>query len=351
MAELKRLLLEHKIRYPLMQLLDCVKLLYQNEYGSEHMVSDRQASLLRIQREYDDSAPADRLYEDIGNSILRINLGAAKQAALSPTAINKLFIMSSLNSRGNNESFIRKLEYLKNLCDSSELPYNGALIPAIIAEFIYNGFQAFRHSDEYRKAYKPSYRVVNAENIKYLPLIELIDKQMLQKEHVVLAIDGRCGSGKTMLAELLSKTYSSPVIHMDDFFLPLSLRTEDRLSSPGGNIHSERFMDEVIAGLESGAAFSYRKFDCSLMDYRGAQNIEPSPLIIIEGSYSMLPEFSKMYDISVFLEVDSLTQRKRLTKRDPLLFKRFEEEWIPLEEKYFEAFNIPFSCDIIINNN
>ena len=34
---------------------------------------------------------------------------------------------------------------------------------------------------------------------------------------VILAIDGRCGSGKTTLAGMIAQRYRAEVIHMDDF--------------------------------------------------------------------------------------------------------------------------------------
>lgn len=59
--------------------------------------------------------------------------------------------------------------------------------------------------------------------------------QMLsEKEHVFVAIDGRCAAGKTTLAQALNKRYGYPVVHMDDFFLSPSQRTEERLARPGG---------------------------------------------------------------------------------------------------------------------
>ena len=80
----------------------------------------------------------------------------------------------------------------------------------------------------------------------------------------IIAIDGRCAAGKTTLAARLAKELGGDVIHMDDFFLPPALRTQERRSEPGGNVHYERFLTEVIPNLASGRPFSYRRFDCSL---------------------------------------------------------------------------------------
>ena len=72
-----------------------------------------------------------------------------------------------------------------------------------------------------------------------------------KKLPVLLAIDGRCGSGKTTLAGMIAQRYRAEVIHMDDFFLQKDQRTPERLAEPGGNVDRERFRQEVI--LRSGS--------------------------------------------------------------------------------------------------
>ncbi|MCL1877401.1 MAG: hypothetical protein FWF80_00945, partial [Defluviitaleaceae bacterium] len=66
----------------------------------------------------------------------------------------------------------------------------------------------------------------------------------------VIAIDGRSASGKTTLASELAAQTGASVIHMDDFFLPQDLRTEERLNTPGGNVHHERFASEVLPHIK-----------------------------------------------------------------------------------------------------
>ena len=47
-------------------------------------------------------------------------------------------------------------------------------------------------------------------------VLELIARMQPQKPYI-LAIDGRCASGKTTLANELSQSLSCNVVHMDDF--------------------------------------------------------------------------------------------------------------------------------------
>jgi len=61
------------------------------------------------------------------------------------------------------------------------------------------------------------------------------------------------------------------------------------------------------------------------------------------------PKFRDYADIKIFCEIDSETQMERIIKRNgPELARRFRLEWLPMENKYFEEFNIKKKCDIIL---
>ena len=90
-----------------------------------------------------------------------------------------------------------------------------------------------------------------------------IDELLAQKDMVIVAIDGKCTSGKTTLAGKLAEMYDCNVFHMDDFFLRPEKRTPERYAEVGGNVDYERFKEEVLVPLKAGKPFSYRPFDCS----------------------------------------------------------------------------------------
>ena len=162
------------------------------------------------------------------------------------------------------------------------------------------------------------------------------------------AIDGRCASGKSTLSEDVKNELDVNIVKMDDFFLPLSLRTPERFALPGGNVHYERFIDEVIKGILSGEDFSYRVFSCSKMDYEGEKKIILSRPIIIQGSYALHPSFPHYWDRALFLDVEKEEQLKRLEKRCPEKLEAFQNKWIPLEEEYFSYYSIPSKADEIL---
>ena len=57
-----------------------------------------------------------------------------------------------------------------------------------------------------------------------------------EKTPFLVAVDGRCGAGKTTFAAFLQEKFGWSVLHMDHFFLRPEQRTKERLGTPGGNI-------------------------------------------------------------------------------------------------------------------
>ena len=175
-----------------------------------------------------------------------------------------------------------------------------------------------------------------------------IDELLAQKDHVIVAIDGPCTSGKTTLAAKLAALYNCNVFHMDDFFLRGEQRTPERFAEPGGNVDYERFREEVLLPLTFGKPFSYRPFDCKTFTLSEPVSVTPKKLTIIEGSYCNHPTFGSPYDLKIFLTITPELQHQRVMERPEFLHQRFFEEWIPMETQYFDTFQIQTSCDLII---
>ena len=175
-----------------------------------------------------------------------------------------------------------------------------------------------------------------------------IDELLAQKDMVIVAIDGKCTSGKTTLAAKLAELYDCNVFHMDDFFLRPEQRTPERFAEIGGNVDYERFLEEVLTPLKACNAFSYRPFDCSTFTLAEPISVAPKKLNIIEGSYSNHPYFGNPYDLKILLTISNELQRQRILQRPAFLHKRFFEEWIPMEQKYLEYFKIHQISDIVI---
>lgn len=183
----------------------------------------------------------------------------------------------------------------------------------------------------------------------YSELINNIRILAVKSSPLLIAIEGNCGSGKTTLSSILKERFSCNVFSTDDFFLPITMKTEDRLSEPGGNVDYQR-LNETFSAIDNKSSIKYSRFDCKTQSYEDEIEIPITNIIIIEGVYSMHPKLDINYDIKIFLETSYDTQIERIEKRNgPHMLKRFKEEWMPLENKYFEYYQIKSKCDYIYN--
>jgi len=319
-------------RYPMAQPVDILKVLYQGEFGPGHLISDVAKSREFLELEYAEmQAGPDECIEPIGFGFCRLHLNAMDKPGVSMETFFRIFELSAMSHYGSQEGFAQKVAILKELL--AEVPDNAVL---------------FRHSEVFREAYRPAYRVVKEEYCRHLALLAKIDVALNENRPIIVAIDGDAASGKTTLACRLHLIYNCNVIHMDHFFLTPGQRTPRRLAEPGGNVDHERFNKEVLMPLVAQRTFAYRPFDCQTWDFGNEITIAPNRLTIVEGCYSHHPALTDAYDVKVFLDVNHDEQMRRIILRNsPEMVEKFRDIWIPMEKKYFSAFDIEQKADLV----
>lgn len=179
--------------------------------------------------------------------------------------------------------------------------------------------------------------------------IDRVERLLAEGRCAFVAIDGPCASGKTVFAASLHERFGGNVLHMDDFFLRPEQRTPERFAEPGGNVDRERFEAEVLKPLAAGKAVRYRPWDCHTGDFATSRSVEPAALTVVEGSYSMHPALRGYYDLTMCLIVDPSERLRRLEARNPRMLQRFIDEWISLENRYFESTNTQGSADLLVD--
>jgi len=356
---IKALLLKQYDLYPKMQIQDTVKLIYQNEFAGGHLIENEDDILRKLLEELcslkhscmDKRVPCDA-FEDIGNNLCRLHLAALKYYDISLNTVNKLFISTANSIKGSIQSFEEKLDVLRQCCKEGLLPYPLEELEAYLCSYKKKGYPPVSHSEIFRAAYSPAYRIVRSEYHDFFEVFCRIDSLMKSKDRVTVAIDGNSGAGKSTLASLIGNVYECNIFHMDDFFLTPELKTEERLREVGGNVDYVRFKHEVIDGINSGREFQYHKYDCKQRILVGLIPVSPQKLNIIEGSYSMHPTLIENYDLKIFLSIDEKKQISRILKRNgAAMLKRFLCEWIPMENRYFKELNIKGLSDLVFSNS
>lgn len=332
----KDYLWEQVALHPSMQPQDVVKLLFQAAFGAEHLLADKNAAFIWLQEEYEElemTKVSEKLYEQIHDKVCRINLREWKRRKLPLSWLFHIFVESAsyANLYGGQELFTQSLQEVEALIQEGVFNFS-------MEEWRETAKQGpVHHSETYRQQEKPAYRIVCSRYIRLLPILEELAKLPLDKIHTI-AIDGRCASGKTTMASMLSKILESGVVHMDDFFLPMELRTKDRFATPGGNVHYERMAEEVLPKLKTEDNFSYQRFDCSKMALGDNVTVIGAKYYIVEGTYSCHPVLGDYMSLKIFSDVEKTEQLERIRRRDGEEYmEAFVKKWIPLEEVYIAS--------------
>lgn len=348
-ALLRSLLLEEIKSYPLLTPQDVFKFLYQGAFGCEHLIASPDTVEARIKEECEAIAHPENKISPLSSQYVRLYLGAVKQG-LSPKTLAALFIASAKKETDGKAALEEGLAVAVDLVKEGKAPFSCETFTAALQAWRQEGYPALRHSEAYRSAYIPAYRVIEKRYVLYLPLLARLDT-MLKKGSVRLAIEGGSAAGKTTISALLAKIYGATVFHMDDFFLRPEQRTAARLAEAGGNVDRERVLSEILLPLSMGeSSITYSPFSCQEQRLLPPVTVKPSRLTVIEGAYSMHPLLQSYYDFSVLMHISPALQKKRIQKRNaPQLAERFFAEWIPMEEKYRAAFSIQEQCSLVIS--
>ena len=331
-------------------LQDVFKFLFQSCFGCEHLVSDEAFALERIRQEMafadQDDLPE---IEPLDGNFCRVHLKILNQG-LSPETLCRLFLLSSEKQADGASRLEQELQNLLLSAKEGLLPFSESEVSEKISAWRSSGFPAVHHSESYREAHCPAYRVIKKDFLRLLPLLTEIDKlRRSAMQSIRIALDGRCASGKTTMAAHLSKIYDCNVFHMDDFFLRPSQRTPERLSQPGENVDHERFLQEILLPLSEGREVCFRKYSCAKQELELPTTAFPKRLNIIEGSYSLHPSLFGFYDLTAFSDISEAEQRERILKRNsPEMAEKFFSTWIPMEEAYFSSLNIREKASLIL---
>lgn len=351
MDKLKQTVLEHIKKYPEIELQDILKMLFQNEFGPKHLAENEIECFKSLSTEINsiDYNENEELFEDIGCDALRLNLKAIP-VGTDLNYINKIIVNSASEFCGTNEKLVVKFGLLVVMAENQEIPFDIERVRDETNAFAKNGFKPISHSEVYKQNYSPSYRVISKKYRSTVETVIALRNLDFNKKHIVISVDGNSASGKSTLAENLANLLNGEVVHCDDFFLPQEMRTDKRLSEIGGNIHYERLKEEVIDKLRKPTVISYKAYNCQNNSFKN-KFLMNKKIIIVEGAYSSHPYFENYADYKIFLKVDEETQKKRILKRNgEEMLKRFINEWIPKENKYFNEFKIEEKADIIIRS-
>lgn len=162
-----QLLGQHRQRYPRLALADIYKLLHQAALGPGHAVKNTAAARAALVSEAADlgAGPADPLVDPISpdGRLARIHLRAYVAAQGDLDRLADAFLETAAGYAGSADKLAKFCACLGDLADAGGIPFSRAEVAAYFEPIIAQGYPVVRHSDEYRAAYQPAYRVVDIE--------------------------------------------------------------------------------------------------------------------------------------------------------------------------------------------
>jgi uridine kinase len=152
------------------------------------------------------------------------------------------------------------------------------------------------------------------------------------KPHILVAIDGPSGAGKTTISARLGEALSAAVIEADDFYSGGShadwiKRTPQERADLC--IDWKRLRQEALTPLLAGRLATWHPFDwdteSDLSTTPTTRN--PAPVVILDGAFSSRPELQSLIDYSVLVIAPDDVRRLRLEQREGTAYM---SEWYPL---------------------
>ena len=163
----RQILAQHAARYPRFQVQDLYKLVYQGALGSEHAVTDASQARVWLEREVDGLAdgPEQPVIEPISadGQVVRVNLRPYVAKGGDLEALLKGVLRTAKEYKGTVGQLRRYWYYAKRMAEAGALGLPVNELKSFFYEMQVRGFPAEHHSQEYRSAYRPAYRVVARE--------------------------------------------------------------------------------------------------------------------------------------------------------------------------------------------
>lgn len=155
----------------------------------------------------------------------------------------------------------------------------------------------------------------------------------------LVSIDGPAGSGKSTLAASIAELDpGARVVHMDDLY--------DGWKGLGS---VARQISTLVRPLALGRAGFYRRYDWHRGEFAETVDVEPVPLLVLEGVGSGRAELATMITVLVWVTAPRPLRRERGLARDGEAFAPQWDGWMRQEDAHFATQRTAERADIVVD--
>jgi hypothetical protein len=170
-AALAAILDRHRVRYPLLGAGDVYKLIHQGVFGPGHIVTGAEAARRAIEDEVRRQKAKDGVQSETEDAVEEIDPeGRFARVNLRPLlgrrdlagTLATVLVESASPATGEPVEMESRLSLATDWCRRS-LPSRAAPLEVLARTAVRQGWPPIHHSDAYRQAYRPAYRVVRLD--------------------------------------------------------------------------------------------------------------------------------------------------------------------------------------------
>ena len=164
---IERYLLIQSFGHPAMEAQDLLKLCYQAAYGAEHLLQDPEGALAMLRAEWEQTPEnSEQLLEPICDEYCRADIGACKKAGLLPEDLFEVFLKTAQAPADKEAADARFREYLEiagQFCGAGMVGFGPEDWENFLARYTAAGGGPVHHSEGYRQAERPAYRLISRQ--------------------------------------------------------------------------------------------------------------------------------------------------------------------------------------------
>lgn len=161
-------LLQHAKQYPKATVRDFMKYMFQSAFGCEHLIADASSAAHMIRREAEMAVPHEGdLIEPLDGAYCRVHLDVLKKGTDAET-LAELFALSAVTEENGRELLEEKITVFAEMVEQGEIPLDRCEVRSALNDWKEAGYPACHHSNAFREAYHPAYRVIGKAYIQRL---------------------------------------------------------------------------------------------------------------------------------------------------------------------------------------
>lgn len=155
----------------------------------------------------------------------------------------------------------------------------------------------------------------------------------------LVSIDGPAGSGKSTLAACVAALDpGAQVVHMDDLY-----------DGWTGLDTVARQLSTLVRPLRLGRPGFYRRYDWHRGEFVETVDVEPAPLLVLEGVGSGRAELATMITVLVWVTAPRSLRRERGLARDGEAFAPQWDGWMRQEDAHFATQRTAERADVVVD--